>query len=362
MKRVSVTTVKDEAPYLVEWIAYQKLLGFDTVIVASNDSTDGTLEILERLEAAGWCTAVHFNRADHKGSPQLAGLELVSRLPDLSQPALVLVSDVDEFLQVNVGDGTLDALIEASPEFDMMLVRWRVFGSSGQTHFSESLTTGRFLAASPTKYGGKFGFGSEVRLVDPEAVADVPPSDLFDRGLSQRWTRTLKTLFNYVPGDRLNIHLPRIKRENIRKIDGGGRADPSENYSHLAFYGPHTYEGSYGLCQINHYANRSVDEYLQKILRGDGVYEEDPRGLDHWKIAECNEIVDTGMQRWQEPLSKLVSIIVEEAGVADLLADAIASRQARLQAALASDRQLSALRDRMVRMAGARFPNSVLIE
>ena len=54
MRRIAVSCVKDEAPYLVEWIAYQRLIGFDHVIIAANDSTDGTNEILSALQRRGY--------------------------------------------------------------------------------------------------------------------------------------------------------------------------------------------------------------------------------------------------------------------------------------------------------------------
>ncbi|TWI34281.1 glycosyltransferase family 2 protein [Paracoccus sulfuroxidans] len=360
MRRVSITSVKDEAPYLVEWIAYQKLLGFDEVIVTSNDSTDGTSEILDRLAEAGWCKAIHFQRADHKASPQIAALELVTQLPELAEPCLLFVSDIDEFLQINVGQGRLDCLLEAAPDFDLMFVRWRVFGSSGQHEHEDALSIQRFLQSSPTSYRGHvYRHGEEESLGKPDYTTDLSAEELFNRHQSQRWTRTYKTLFHYHPGDKLSVHFPRITREPIIKVDGGGRLNPNERYSHLTFYGEHTYEGSYDICQLNHYANRSVDEYLHKILRGDGVHAKDPRGLDHWKVAECNEVAQEGMAKWEEPLAEIVARIIADCNLQALLDEAIIARRQKLQAALAADPELSTLRQQLVTMAGARFASSV---
>jgi len=41
MKAACVGIVKNEAPYIAEWIAYQLSLGFDSVILYNNGSTDG---------------------------------------------------------------------------------------------------------------------------------------------------------------------------------------------------------------------------------------------------------------------------------------------------------------------------------
>lgn len=44
-----VTSMKDEAPYVIEWVAYHRALGFDRIVVLANDCTDGTHEMLTRL-------------------------------------------------------------------------------------------------------------------------------------------------------------------------------------------------------------------------------------------------------------------------------------------------------------------------
>ncbi|MBT9572601.1 MAG: glycosyltransferase family 2 protein, partial [Pseudomonas umsongensis] len=53
----TITTVvcaicKNEKPYILEWVAHQKLSGFDQIFVYDNDSDDGTAEALIRLHNA----------------------------------------------------------------------------------------------------------------------------------------------------------------------------------------------------------------------------------------------------------------------------------------------------------------------
>jgi Glycosyl transferase family 2 len=45
--------VKNEAPYLLEWIAYHRVIGVDRFLIYNNDSTDETSSILEHLDRAG---------------------------------------------------------------------------------------------------------------------------------------------------------------------------------------------------------------------------------------------------------------------------------------------------------------------
>ena len=43
--------MKDEGPYVVEWVAHHLALGFTDLLVYTNDCSDGTDTILKRLEA-----------------------------------------------------------------------------------------------------------------------------------------------------------------------------------------------------------------------------------------------------------------------------------------------------------------------
>jgi hypothetical protein len=364
LRKVSVTALKDEAPYIVEWVAYQKLIGFDDIVITTNDCSDGSDRIVERLARHGLCDAVDFSAADHPTSPQLAAYDLIVKRPALAAPCLLLVSDVDEFLQINTGDGTLNALLDAAPPFDLMFVRWRLFGSAGQGRYADDLVTQRFRRASPRRYRKQayvFGTGQPADPADIPTQGAEAASQVFDRDESLRWSRTYKTLFRYVPGDRLSPHLPRTSRGMLRRVDGGGRTDPDERYSYLRFHGANTIQESYALCQMNHYCNRSAEEYLMKMLRGDGIHAKDPRGLQHWKVGECNEVVEPGMDRWADRLRQLRDEIVEQCGLRPLLDAAAQTRRDRLAGMIAGSREFADLARLLQDLAGADFPASVQV-
>ena len=48
---MALSTMKDEGPYVVEWVAHHLAIGFTQVMVYTNDCSDGTDTILKRLEA-----------------------------------------------------------------------------------------------------------------------------------------------------------------------------------------------------------------------------------------------------------------------------------------------------------------------
>ena len=48
-----VTCMKNEGPFILEWLAYHRAIGFDDFLVYTNDCTDGTDTMLDALQARG---------------------------------------------------------------------------------------------------------------------------------------------------------------------------------------------------------------------------------------------------------------------------------------------------------------------
>jgi hypothetical protein len=49
MQTAVVSCMRNEAIFLLEWIAYNLVMGFTTVAVATNDCTDGTDRMVKKL-------------------------------------------------------------------------------------------------------------------------------------------------------------------------------------------------------------------------------------------------------------------------------------------------------------------------
>lgn len=54
MNNVVLTSCRNESQYILEWVSWNIALGFDKVIIFTNDNTDNSLEILEKLKSAGY--------------------------------------------------------------------------------------------------------------------------------------------------------------------------------------------------------------------------------------------------------------------------------------------------------------------
>ena len=127
----AVLCVRNEAAFLLDWLAWHRSVGMDDFVVVSNDCEDGTDLMLDRLQAMGWLTHIRNAPPYGKGGIQFSGLKLAKAAKAVQQAAWLLVLDIDEFVCVHVGERTLADLIAALPEATAITLTWRVFGNGG---------------------------------------------------------------------------------------------------------------------------------------------------------------------------------------------------------------------------------------
>ena len=80
MRSLAILTVRNEGAFLLEWLAHHRLTGFTDFLVLSNDCTDGTAAMLDRLAAMGLLTHLP-NPAPHPKGPQWRALALADAHP-----------------------------------------------------------------------------------------------------------------------------------------------------------------------------------------------------------------------------------------------------------------------------------------
>ena len=138
MRALAILGVKNEGAFLVEWLAHHRAVGFTDVLVFSNECSDGTDAMLDRLQALGWLTHIR-NDGPHEEGPQWAMLKAADRHPLKSAADWVLFCDIDEFVNIHVGNRTLPDLFAALPQADAITLTWRMFGNT----VSSAMTTAR---------------------------------------------------------------------------------------------------------------------------------------------------------------------------------------------------------------------------
>ena len=81
-----VSTMKNEGPYILDWVAHYKTLGFDHILVCTNDCTDPTVDILLRLQELGYVT--QHNTIVRKAGIHRSALRQASRRYDIGGTSL----------------------------------------------------------------------------------------------------------------------------------------------------------------------------------------------------------------------------------------------------------------------------------
>jgi len=289
--RTFLGTVKDEGPYLLEWICYHKLIGFNRIVIASNDCEDGTSEMLDILDAAGEITHVQ-NSTRHKGEkgdPQNRAYARFWADETIRASEWLLVADADEFLNIHVGDGTLDDLVEAvetraGQSVDLISAPWRVFGNGGIVSFADEPVIAQFTGAAAT------GLHKTQRLT------------------------AFKTLFRPRTVRRLGIHRPRLAprfREGENKalwVNGSGAPMPDRYLRQ----GWRFFDEDYGdeLVTMNHYMIKSSEAFLMKRYRGTANSDDEDRiDFSYFETFNVNDVHDTRIQRHVDALNASVAAL-----------------------------------------------------
>lgn len=125
-----MSCMKDEGPFVLEFVAHHLVLGFDRIMIATNACRDGSDTLLSALHAAGYVQ--HLDQTVPKGEiPQHAGYTKLRAQFGLDGVDWLMMLDADEFLHVSIGDGTVQALTARAPaEVDIIALNALTFGTS----------------------------------------------------------------------------------------------------------------------------------------------------------------------------------------------------------------------------------------
>lgn len=302
-----VTTMKNEGPFILEWLAYHRAIGVTDFLIYTNDCTDGTDTMLQMLERKGLCQWREnpFREMDLK--PQHAALQAAEAEPMMQEADWGICMDVDEFIDIKIGDGTLKALFTAMeaamPGANMIALTWRLFGNSEVRGYED-----RFLLDQFTRCA-------------PEVV----------RKPHQAWG--FKTLFRNIEiYKKLGVHRPKGLKpdlwDQVRWLNGSGHALPKEMFrngwrSTLETYG-------YDWVQLNHYAVRSAESFLVKRDRGRVNHVDRDQGMNYWFRMNHNAQEDRSIQRMIPALRAEWDRLMADPEIAAAHAHSVACHRAKI--------------------------------
>lgn len=276
---VLVATARNEGPYFWEWVAWHKMVGFDSIVVFQNDSDDLTHAVLKCLEKIG-VVRYYYNDAP-PNKHQIRAYQRAAQTAEFQNADWAMALDLDEFLVVKFGDGTLNSLYRALPECDAVYINWKLFGSSGLTEMSDDRLTQRFTYAEDD-----------------------------DRILTR--SQGIKTLFRTDKYKRPGVHIPlEIPETGEKKIvNGSGLPMGSFVYDDWRSCDPLRRS----LVQVNHYIVKDPQNFILKTSRGRAHQQE--RGVDknYWRKFNMNDAKDETALLYQDRLVEQMTALNDASG------------------------------------------------
>ena len=236
----AVTIVRDEAPYIKEWLDYHLLAGVDHFIIYDNDSSDNLKEILQPYVEKNLVTLVNYPKTHRQLTAYNDAMTYFKYYC-----RLMTFIDVDEFIFPQDGRTILEVTDEIlNDEVAGITINLHSFGSNGHE----------------------------------TADYSVGVLERFTRRAEDNWTNAVKTIANprrvkmFVDNPHVPEYFEGYHAENAEKII------------------------------INYYSTKSREEYAEKVHRRETaqfVKRNEPVGFD---ANDRNEIFDDEILKYREKL------------------------------------------------------------
>lgn len=313
MRITAVTCVKNEGPFLLEWIAFNRLIGVTDHLFYSNDCTDGTDRLLDALARRGGVT--HLPNPAEGRNYQMEALKAAKDHPAVTGADWVWIADVDEFLNIHTGDHTIPALIAACGDPQAISINFQFFANDGVDGFEDRPVIEQFTRShNPDLWCG-------------EQAVEV-------KSLMRR----------DFPLQYFGAHRPFFKgkmppRKRPRWTDASGRPVP---HKFLVAANPRRIRrfparGARDFATLNHYALRSLDSYLVKNDRGDVNRENRAFDDTYWRERNDPAYRDVSIHRYLPALKAALDALKSDPEIGALHAEAVALHRARRDALLAQE-------------------------
>lgn len=252
-----VAILKNESPYIREWIEYHRLLGATKFYIYDNDSEDALKDTISEYIDAGIVVYEHF---PGRYRQTMAYTDAVQKYA--LRTRFMAAVDPDEFI-VPVDDkyGLVDILrniLRAKPHAAGVGIPWLMFGSSHHKTRPDALVIDSYL------HRAHDSFMSNIKTV---------------------FNPRLAIGFN-------NAHYPVYKYGAISVNENGqeivGKFDNQKSCTQL---------------RINHYFTKSEEEFRAKVEKGTAS-KFSPRSADNFAHWDRNEIYDATISRYSERIRR----------------------------------------------------------
>ena len=247
--------MKNEGPYLKEWLDYHILVGVEKFYLYDNESTDNTTEILKPYIKKG---IVEYNYIEGKSKQYTAYVDILKKHSwDTKWIALI---DLDEFI-VPVQHKTIPEFLSTLPKnCSNLVMTWVLYGSSGHETKPDGLVMENYKNHRKKTSGVK-------SIINPRFVSEIKIHVCTVAGF--------------------------IMDENGKKL---GRIDQTNNPPTIS------------KIRVNHYVTKSREEFEKRVKRGGGCngpdsksYQEKAKKFDWYNT---DTVYDNIMDKYIAKLKK----------------------------------------------------------
>lgn len=249
--------VKNEAPYLLEWLAFHRVLGVAGFFLADNGSTDGSGALIAALAAEG--LARHLPFPGRRGVPPQRPAYAAILAAYGAEADWIAFIDADEFMLPAAGPypGALPGLVAragADPGVGAVVVNWAVYGSSGRRREEPGLVIERFTRRAERGLLPNHHFKSILRTGAGAAVGGNPHA------------------FRLAPG--------------LRAVQADGRDLVEHELNGLSR------EVVWAPLRLNHYVVKSREEFMTRKLPRGRATTARMRDPEFFEAHDRNEVAD----------------------------------------------------------------------
>lgn len=251
----AVAIIKNEAPYLKEWIEFHKIVGVEVFYLYDNESTDNTKKILQPYIEQG---IVKYEVVRGKNRQITVYNQAISCYRD--DVEWLAIIDADEFIVPIVYETVVQMLESINKPFSQILIGWLIYGSNDFQKKPEGMVIENFK-----------------KHADPNFMADYKP------------------IIN--PRLVLNVTFPHWANVIGKTVDENGK----KIWGYPFITKNYALPASKDKIRINHYYSKSLEEFLIKSKRGYADYDGSDRvarDMDTFKEHDQNTTTDVTMNKY----------------------------------------------------------------
>lgn len=290
-RHVLYTTLKNEGPYVLDWIAYHLKIGFTHFAIATNDCDDGTDNLLRQLENFGIVTQRN-NSSPHPQGIQKHGLLRLQELDCIEKAGWLMHLDIDEYLRIDIGDGHVDDMIAAvGNEAQAISLVTQVFGNLGVMEFVDKPIISQFKYAT-----------------HPLQVA--PPT------VCQLKTFYKNGYFKKLAPNRPLGFSEDVDFNSFDWLDGDGASNTKITKNQISHATQNGFAFGTAIGRVNRYAIQSLDAFSNKCSRGFALADHPIESgalseKDYWLRNNWNIVKEEKIMVHLDEVAKIKEILTE---------------------------------------------------